>query len=417
MSGSRRLSSGFALWSVLLVGWVSGCGSGEGNGDVAAPEDPTPAVLDEVWSTEIPQAYGGLVVADEVAYLLVGEEPVVEVAAVSLADGELRWSKRLTDSGASGFSLGPTDVGVMVPYSDEAGDHLVLLDEDDGSVAWDTETEYSLYDNFGQWGPGVGIVMPGEHSYAAVDLADGTMVRLEDDEYWGFLADEFVRISGSRIEQGVDPFGDTQASGTIELPVAPDEIIESGELLVLIAGDEVIGFVEGSERWRIATPFIPDLVVQASDRHLVLETEGQLQVIRFDAASAELLPQPAGLLDPKGDAEVDDRAYLFGIVGTGLGSVGPETVRQAQLLELGDDRVTDVGSFSFTGWDEPWVVGHYVLSYDDEGLVARTLPELGDAGPTPAITVADDDDLETETTGDGALLVLDTGRGLLQLYR
>jgi outer membrane protein assembly factor BamB len=332
---------------------------------------------------------------------------------MSLSDGDLRWSERLTDNGAFGFSLGPTDVGVMVPYSDETGDHLVLLDEDDGSVAW--ETEASLYDNFGQWAPGVGIVMPGEYSYAAVDLADGTMARLADDEYWGFLDDEFVRLDGDTVVLGVDPFGDTEPSGTLELPVVPDDLIDAGDVVVITSGEEVVGFADGAEQWRVTAPFVPNLVAQASDHHLVLVSEGNVQVIRFDAASAELLAQPAGLLDPQGDAEVDGRVFLVGVAGSGTGLV--EDTRQTKVLELGDDAVTEVGSFPFTAYDDPWVVGPYVVAFDDGTVVARTLVDLAEAGPTPPITVTDDEELDFETTGDGAMLVLDSAAGVLHLYQ
>jgi hypothetical protein len=362
-------------------------------------------------------ALGSVVATKDELYAHSAKGRDLIVTARSPADGALLWTRVIKDA-QFGFVLGPTDDGVMVPFTDARGDRLALLDRADGSTRWDVAQP--TYDVFGQLVPGIGEIDVTEDHPAMVDLRTGKSVA--DDKTWVPLANELARIDGTRLLIGVSPFSAAPARTQLSLPFRPDAVLDGGGgLVVVTSGSTVVGLVGGVERWRVNAPLSALHGVEvdvAGPNHLIAMAPSDqppydisVVVLHFDTAGASVL----GTL-PKGvdvdDAEVvNGQTLLFTTYDATPGGPADELV-QLGVIVLGSHGFRLAGSIKHSAWPYRYVMGsRLVVPANDGRLEVWSLPDLHSQG---AVAVPLCDDCNDVQTGAG-LVVPDRNRNTITL--
>ena len=133
--------------------------------------------FDKQWSAQLGGEVTNMVLADSEIYVAVERGTALDVAAVDLVEGTVRWTVTLTDAGewSHDFNLAVTTVGLMTSYENDGGGHLVLLDRSSGREMWDTPIEHNAYDLFGEIADGVGAIQTSEDSNEIVNLQTGAL--------------------------------------------------------------------------------------------------------------------------------------------------------------------------------------------------------------------------------------------------
>jgi hypothetical protein len=396
--GRRTSTVGVSITAATVLLLAAACGGSDGSSAARpAPTGPCAGTVQETGSAgrELQAAWSNTFAGSVVStaptpttiYVACEDGPSKRIAAVSTADGTTEWVTTLTPDGEwnGSFAVAATSAGALTSYQDETGAHLVLLDASSGSQMWTHAIDEPAFELEGGVAAGVAVVDLTEWDAELVDLASGSLrpaagVFLSDGRY--------TTVDGTTLEVGGDPFDAAKPGTTIELTSEPTAADAAGDLIVVAEGDDVVGVVDGGERWRVPAGIGPVAGLGVLGRYVLAIADSEdpsvaspVAVIALDPtprlagrlpesldvntmASFELDPHPVvvGVIDPTpGGADVDEVDQLDAVA---LTADGPEVVRSVP--------VSAMALMSSTSTEDRYVW------VDDGRLHALSVPELHD---------------------------------------
>jgi outer membrane protein assembly factor BamB len=368
-------------------------------GETTAPAETNPEVVpvgslplqdgtfDAQWSTAVGGEVVNVMLGESEIYVAVERGTALDIAAVDILDGVVRWTVTLAEPGewSPHFNLAVTAPGVMTSFEDSAGGHLVLLDRSSGRELWDTSIEHSAYDLFGEVVDGIGAIATTENSSEIVNLRTGDF--MSTPGYSFALDNRLVQQDGAVLRIGIDPLDPSANVTEIQLdsPAAVVDAITADPLLILGADDGTVsGLVDGVRVWNVSidAPQIYDF--HATHDVLTVTTydpdtrEYDWQYLRFDETGADPIAGVPADFRPAAADVYADTAILAGTIDATSGDSSGE-INDGVVLAFDPAGVTTLGTFEVPAFAPLEILGDYVVvGVTDEELRVLALDGFGE---------------------------------------
>jgi hypothetical protein len=401
------------LIALVIAAVLTACGGGAADEtettEQAGPGPSGPTEL--AWTAET--SGSPFKVVESEGAVVVGTESPVALTAYDTADGKVLWERQFEDATyVDHFGLVAGRDGPMLSYGTEDAGRLQLLEWETGDEVWGVDTEGDMYDMWADEADGLGFVSYDEYEGGWLDMSNGEQTPTTD-EYIVDLGDQLARVGAEGLEVGFDPLHPAEQTETVPVDyerVDGENFVLADDLLVASDGSEVVGFVDGEERWRVDAGAGKVANLGLLGDHLLVAgtidefTLGPFAVVRVDGTSAEVLPglpEGAELVNAR---DVGGRLYLV----AALRGAGDTDETDEIVLMAAGDTLEELARFEAEGYvDTAWFVGERVALTNSEALSVAvrsledgqelaTLPvgsSIVDAleGPDGYVVIYDDD--------------------------
>jgi hypothetical protein len=397
--GLRASTIGVSITAaaVLLFGAACGGASAGSSTERAAPPGPCAGTVTEpgsagrairaAWSHTFAGSVESTAVTPTTAYVACEDGPAKRIAAVSTADGTTKWVTTVTPDGDwnGSFAVAATSAGALTSYQDRTGAHLVLLDPSRGSETWTHAIDEPAFELEGEVAAGLAVVDLTEWDAEFVDLASGSLRPAAGI----FLSDgRYTTVDGTTLEVGGDPFDPAKRGTTIRLTSEPTVADATGDVIVVAEGDDVVGVVDGSEKWRVPAGIGPVADIFVLGRYVLAVADFEDPSVAQSVAVISLDPTPqlAGQLPESLDVntmasfELDPDPIVVGVVDPTPGGADIDEVDQLDAVALtadGPKVVQSVPVSAMALMSSKSTIDRYVW-VDDGRLHALSVPELRD---------------------------------------
>jgi hypothetical protein len=276
------------------------------------------------------------VLAEEGAVIVGSEGPPYTVTALDPADGTVKWQRQFTDAvEANWFGLENSGQGPLFSYSTENAGVLRLLDSDSGKDIWKVDLDSAVY-----------------------DMSAGK------DFVWA----NFSETDGAWLNLGT---GERTAEGDVGDDALGPAL--SDDLRIAREGTEIVGLIEGKERWRLDLGIGEVLGITAHDGSNVIAVgqacdnpdqqgaqvcKNEYATVHVDQDAATVLEgTPAGFVPINVDKVADDQSVVI--------AVNYDRAKVA-VLAVGD-ALEQVGMFDYPGGEDAAIIGSRVAFLSREG--------------------------------------------------
>jgi hypothetical protein len=319
-----------------MVTTLAACGGGDdrGGSNSETPVASGPAALS--WTSDVKGA-PFRVLAEEGAVVVGSEGPPHTVTALDPSDGTVKWQRQFTDAvEANWFGLEPSGQGPLFSYSTQNAGVLRMLDPGTGKDIWKVDLDSAVYD----------MSAGKDFVWTNFSETDGAWLNLH---------------TGERTAEG-DVGEDARAGLAL-----------GDDLLIAPEGTEIVGLIEGKERWRL-DPGVGEILAFTAHDGSDLIAVGQAcdnpdpqapqvcsneyATVHFDQNAATVLDgTPAGFVPLNVDKVADDRSVVIAV-----------HYDRAKVVVLAvGDKLEQVGMFDYPGGEVPAIIGSRVAFLPQQG--------------------------------------------------